>query len=463
MNTEVENVQSEEERQLFETALAASEQYRNFTTEQVTKIVTAVCTAAAEKAEFYAEWAVRDTGYGNVQDKILKKQIGSLGQLEAWDPADFIEPVIDREKKMISYPRPAGILVGLSPVTNPVSTVFYLTAHALMTRNALIICPHPGSKECSLDAIELVNRVAEENGAPKGVIQGLREISIPAVDSIMKNPNTSLILAIGGAAMVHAAYSSGNPALGVGAGNIPCYVHKTADPAVVGPTVVMSSSFDNSLPCTTESVVLADSEIADALKENMKAAGGYFVNSEEGQKLRDFCWPEGQMNPDILGKDATWLAEQSGFSTPEDTRSLVVEITEIGYHEPVSKEKLWPVLGFKTVTGGVDEAIQCGLDMLEMMGKGHSASVHTEDSTVIAKWGAAMPVCRVTVNVGNVTGAGGVGNSLPASLQLGTGFYSGSSTDRNCTPADLLQWTRVAYNDDSIMGDDIEEAVAATK
>jgi acyl-CoA reductase-like NAD-dependent aldehyde dehydrogenase len=169
------------------------------------------------------------------------------------------------------------------------------------------------------------------------------------------------------------------------------------------------------------------------------------------------------LNVDILGKHATWIADKAGFSVPEGTKVLVVEITEIGYHEPVSKEKMWPVMGFKSISGGIDEAIDTANKMLDMMGKGHSAVIHASDSNAIAKWGASLPVCRIPVNQPNFLGTTGFSTNLPSTAQAGTGFYSGSSKDHNCTPADLLQWVRVAYAADEtgVMGDDIEEAVAA--
>jgi len=463
MSAEVQ--ESAIEEQLFTNAKQAAAEFAHFSTEQVEKIVQAVGMGCAEKSEFYAEWAVRDTGFGNLADKIQKKQLGSSGVLQSFNAADYIEPVIDKEKKIISYPRPAGVVVGLMPCTNPVSTVFMLSMYALFSRNSIILCPHPAALECCEHATDLVAELAEAAGAPKNTVQILREPSIPTVNAIMHHRDTNLILAIGGPGMVHAAYSSGNPTIGVGAANVPCYIHETADPVTAGMGSIISSSFDNSLPCTTESVILVDVSIADAVKENMQNAGGLFISGEEEQKLRDYCWPEGEMNPEIVGKDPSWLAEKAGFSIPEGTKTMVIEITEIGYHEPVSREKLWPVLGFKVINGGVDEAIKDGLGMLDMMGKGHSAAVYSTNSSVIAKWGHAMPVCRTSVNAPNALGASGILTNLEPSLMIGTGFYGGSSSDNNVTPAQLVQWSRVAYNNDPavIMNDDIDAAVAAVK
>jgi len=455
---------TEEENTLFENALTAADQYRSYSTDQVTAIMQAVAPACAAKAEFYAEWAVRTTGYGDVADKIQKKQLSAMGQLE-WNPADYIEPQIDHNKKIISYPRPAGVIVGLMPCTNPVATVFYLGLQSLLTRNAIILCPHPAVTECCVHAAELMTEVAEQAGAPKNIIQILRQPSIPAVNGMMQNRNANLILAIGGPGMVHAAYSSGTPAIGVGAANVPCYVDKSAVmlDQVAGGTV-LSSSFDNSLPCTTESVLLADAEIADELRTAVSAGPGHFVTGEDEQKVRAVCWVEGAMNPAVLGKSAQWIADQAGIIIPEGTKSLVIEITEIGPQELVSKEKMWPVLGFKVVNG-VDEAIVDALAMLDIMGKGHSACVHSTDSAVIAKFSQAMPVCRLSVNAPNALGSGGFMTNLDATAMVGTGFYGRSSSGDNVNPSHFIQWTRAGYNNDPavIMGSDINAAVNAVK
>jgi acetaldehyde dehydrogenase/alcohol dehydrogenase len=452
-----------EENELFDKALVAADEFRTFTSEQISKIMKVVAEGCAAKAEFYSEWAIRTTGYGDLADKIQKKQISSMGQLE-WNPADYTDPQIDHEKKIISFPRPAGVLVGLMPCTNPVATVYYLGLQAILTRNVIILCPHPAVTDSCVHAAEMMCELASSQGAPDNVIQILRKPSIPAVNGMMQNRNANLILAIGGPGMVHAAYSSGTPAIGVGAANVPTYAHASANPAVVGPSVVASSSFDNSLPCTTDSVVLVDEAIADAVRASINASGGYIVSGEDEQKVRDVCWKDGAMNPAVLGKHATWIAEQAGITVPEGTKALVIEITEIGPQELVSKEKMWPVLGLKVVNG-VDEAIKDGLAMLDMMGKGHSACVFSEDSEVIAKYSQAMPVCRISVNAPNAMGSPGFLTNLPPTAMLGTGFYGRSSSGDNVNPSHLIQWTRAAYNLDPAceMKSDIDAAVAAVK
>lgn len=462
MSDQPEHTVSEEERTLFANAKKAGALFENYTTEQVRRIHKAIGEACLEKAQFYAEWAVRDTGFGNLQDKIVKKQWTAQKQLDCWDPADFIEPKVDHEKKIISYPKPAGTVVTLVPVTNPMLGVIGMVMQMVMTRNTLILCPHPGAKEVCIHAIEFMHDVGVAAGAPEHFIQPLREISIPAVNSLMHNPETDLILAVGGPAMVHAAYSSGNPTLGVGAANVPSYIHETADPAVAGATILLGSCFDNGVPCTADSIALVDSALADAVRDAMSGVGGYFLNVEEEQKVRDTCFPDGKINPAIVGQSAEWLADQAGISVPEGTKSLVIEITSIGKHDWVCKEKMWPVLGFKVINDGVDEAIADGLAMLVLMGKGHSANVWSEDPNIAVKYGSALPVGRVSVNAMNNVISPGIESGLCDTVMIGTGFWGGSTTSENVHPNSFVQFTHIAYHKDATMGD-VDSAVDALK
>jgi acyl-CoA reductase-like NAD-dependent aldehyde dehydrogenase len=245
--------------------------------------------------------------------------------------------------------------------------------------------------------------------------------------------------------MVRAAYGSGNPAVGVGPGNVACYVDKTADIATAGAQIVFSNSFDHSLPCTCESVVVADQEIDDQLKATMIASGAYFVSGEKERQLRNFLFPNGVACVAALGKSAEWIAEQAGFTVPQGTKSLVIEIDEISIEDPVSKEKMFPVLGYISVDGA-KQGIETALAMLELMGKGHSAVIHANDPAVVARYGAALPVCRIAVNTPGVVGSAGMTTNLTQGSVIGTGFFGRSSVDDNVGPRQLIQWTRAAYH-----------------
>nr|VFJ91599.1 MAG: Acyl-CoA reductase [Candidatus Kentron sp. LFY] len=400
--------------------------------------------AGQEKAGFYAEWSVRETGRGNVNDNVVKNLSCSTGLLERYRPADFVEPVIDYEKKIIAFPKPAGIIAALIPSTNPVMTVCYKAMASMLTRNAIIFSPHPAASECSIHVVDFMSEVAEQAGAPAGSIQTLRHLGIESLEYLMQSPRVSVILATGGPNRVRAAYSSGNPAIGMGPGNVPCFVHESADIEFAAEQIIASNSFDHALPCVCESVVLADNAIHDRLKAGMAASNGYFVTGEEERKLRRYLFSDGKANPDAAGKSAPWIAEQAGFSVPEDTKSLIVEIDAPGLDEPISKEKLFPVLGY-TVVDGVQSAIDAARTMLDLIGKGHSAVIHSRDPAVVARYTAALPVCRVSVNTRGVEGSSGVSTNLTRGPVIGTGFFGGASVDDNIGPQYLIQWSRAAY------------------
>lgn len=445
--------------QLLDQAETAAKLFSGYTTEQVEKILDALRKVCEEKAEFYADWTVRETGFGNVADKTVKNMSCSVGTIQGENPAEYILPKVDHDKKIISFPKPAGVVIALVPCTGPIMTVFYKAIISMMTRNAVILCPHPAAKECSAHAAKLMAEVAEAAGAPQYAIQTLENPSIPLVSQLMQSPRTNMILATGGPGMVHAAYSSGNPAIGVGPGNVACYVHETADIETTAAQIVFSNSYDHALPCTCESTILADRGIAESLKNAISQSGGYFVAVEEEKLLREYLFTDGVVSVDALGKSAEWIATKAGFTIPEGTKSLVVEIDGVGPHEPVSKEKMFPVLGF-TIVDDYKQAIDTVLAMLDMMGKGHSAAIHSNDPQVVASYGAALPVCRIGVNTPAIIGSSGVTTNLVSSAIIGTGYFGGGSVDENVGPKQLIQWTRVAYHSEpTVQMGDINSAI----
>jgi len=437
-----------DEKTLFDTAHRAAEEFSTISPDLAQKIYVACAKACTDTVEHYAEWAVKETGFGHVGDKIVKNIASSALHTRGTNAYKYAQPIVDRSNKIVMFPKPAGVVLALIPCTNPVATVFVKCLHALVTRNAVILCPHPAAVECSNDAARMIAEVAEANGAPKGCIQWLENPSIEQVGGLMKSDRTDVILATGGPGMVRAAYSSGNPALGVGCANVPCYVDRSANIKKTAQRISQSVCFDNSLPCTTESTVLADKVISKALRialtEN-KSRPAVWVEGENLDKLRAYLYPEGRFNPEALGKDADVIAENAGFSVAKGTRTLLVSIERIALDEPFSCEKMCPVLAFLEVDDKHD-GLAKSLDMLNMMGKGHSAAIHTGDPQVTAMFGKAMPVCRMSVNVSAVTGSSGIESNLPTSAIIGTGFFGRSSIDHNITPDDLIQWTRCAYN-----------------
>ena len=435
-------------------AQAAAARMRNLSEVQVTRIVKAVAEAATEKAEFYADWAVRETGYGRVVSKTEKNK-GNVASFLEEDIGRFVRPTVDTEKKIVSFPKPAGVIMALVPVTNPVATVNYKVLAALATRNAVILSPHPGAKESSIHALNFLHDVAVRAGAPENAIQIISDPTVPLVQAMMADERNNLTLATGGPAMVRAAYSSSNPAIGVGPGNVPCYVDRTADISKAAKHISDSKSFDNSLPCTCESVIIADQAISAQLKKELITNNVYLVEDElERKKLRDYMFPNGKFNPDAIGKDAAIIAQRAGFNVPNTTLVLAFPITSIGRHEPFSKEKLCPVIGYFEVDGG-SEGVRAAQSMLDIMGAGHSAVLHAKDPKLAARYGSALPVCRITVNERGVLGSSGWTTNLDTSAVIGTGFFGRSSVDRNVGPDLLIQWTRLAYSKDpsEVFGD----------
>lgn len=438
-----------EVQRLFDLADKAAAEYAQFDLEAVERITGAVAQAAADKAAYYADWAVKETGFGNVEDKTAKNILTSAKVLESSNIAEYVEPQIDEQKKLIRFPKPAGVIVALAPSTNPVATVYYKSIISLMTRNAVILCPHPGANACCVDAADYLAEVAEKAGAPKGLIQILEQPSIPLVDALMKSDRNNLTLATGGPAMVRAAYSTSNPAIGVGPGNVACYVHKSADLSVAAANIVASKSFDNSVPCTCESVVLADASIADPLWQALGDNGAALISDvNQEHSLRALLFPEGRINPAAIGKSAQWIAQEAGIEIDPAAKVIVMKLDTIGRDEPLSKEKMFPVLGFMRVSDEA-QARERAFSMLEMMGAGHSAVIHASDPAVVIRYGDALPVCRVAVNSPGVLGSSGMVNGLELSPVIGTGFFGRSSIDENVAPKHLIQWTQVAYTSDS--------------
>ena len=433
---------------MFTTAHKAAAEFSEFKREKVEEIVKYVATNAASTAEKYAKWAVEETGFGDVESKTQKNQLNTIGVLELLDFDQYLGYQVDEEKKIIKFAKPAGVVLALIPCTNPVATVFYKGIISLATRNAVILCPHPAAKACSVDSAKYIAKLAEEAGAPKGAIQVLEEPSIPVINELMHSDRCSLILATGGPAMVRAAYSSSNPAIGVGPGNPPAYVDKTAVLPMAAACLVGSMGFDNSLCCTSESVALVHEDIADELLTELANAGAQVCTDAEVDKLRAYLFPEGNIYPGAIGKSAQVICEAVGIEHKEGTKVLVMPFDFVSETEALSKEKMFPCIGFARVSG-VDQAIADAKVMLKLMGEGHSAVIHSNDPEATVKWGASLPVCRITVNAPGVTGSSGFDTNIAPGAVVGTGFYGRSSIFENVGAKHLVQYVSLAYNKDA--------------
>ncbi len=434
-------------RMMLQRAHWAATAFATYDRARVMRICEAVAGVAYDNALRYAEWAVEETGFGVVEHKRLKNEACSRGILDLYSDRDYVGARIDHERRIVEIPRPAGVVFALTSSTNPVATVYFKVLLSLMTRNAVLVSPHPLAKECCADAAHLVSDAAVAAGAPDGCVQVIEEPTIPLIEALMEDVTTDLVVATGGVAVVRAAYHSGNPAIGVGPGNVPLLVDASADLAHAARCIADSKSFDNSVLCTNESVLIAEERIADALLRELAKNGVHCCSPEERDKVRDTVFPDGALNVELIGKDAISLAALAGIRVPPKTRVLLAPFELVVPEEPLAREKSFPVLGFVRVQDA-RRGIEAACSLLRIGGAGHSAVIHSNDPTTILAYSAAVRVLRVTVNAGGSTGSAGIGTNLALSMTIGTGFFGRSSLGQNLEPGDLVNWTKVAYTSD---------------
>jgi acyl-CoA reductase-like NAD-dependent aldehyde dehydrogenase len=432
-------------RQALQRAHWAASAFATYDRPSVLRIAEAVATAAHAQARHYAEWAVRETGFGVVEHKVIKNEACSLGVLDRYRDEDLVSPRIDPDGKMLSLPRPAGVILALTPSTNPVCSVFFKVILAILTRNAIVISPHPMARECCADAAGMLAAAATAAGAPDGVIQVVAEPTVPLIEALMSDPATDVIVATGGAAVVRAAHESGNPALGVGPGNVPVLADASADLPAAARLIAESKAFDNSVLCTNESVLIVQESAADKLLRELRQQQAVMLDDSSRDRLRAYLFPDGRLNGQAIGRDAAWIAEQAGIRVPARTRVLLAPIDMVVTEEPFAREKLCPVLAVVTALTP-ERGIEAARAVVRLGGAGHSAAIHSTDEHVIMRYAARVPVLRVAVNVGNSTGSAGLTTNLAPSMTLGTGFIGRSSIGENLEPRHLVNWTRVAYN-----------------
>lgn len=434
-------------RQMLERARWASRAFATYDRASVLRVVEAVTRVAEEKAEYYAEWAVRETGFGVVADKVVKNRLCSRGILDSYRDEDFVTPRVDAERKLVEVTRPAGVVLALTPSTNPVSTLYFKVLLCLMTRNAVVLSPHPFAKECCADAARVLAEAAVAAGAPDGVIQVVEEPSIPLIDALMTDERTDVILATGGVGVVRAGYSSGNPAIGVGPGNVPVLVDATADLSRAAAKLVASKAFDNSVLCTNESVLVVEESVADRFLREVGRHGAHVLDPDERDRVRDTVFPQGRFDTTMVGKDASAIAAKAGVRVSPRTRILVAPFDLVVDEEPLAHEKLCPVLGVTRVPSA-RRGIRTAAAVLRIGGAGHSAVIHSKDPRTIMDFAAAVNVLRVTVNEGGSTGSAGFDTHLAPSMTIGTGFAGRSSLGENLEPKHLVNHARIAYSTD---------------
>ena len=456
----------QEARELCRQAEKAQKALEKMSQQQLDSIVEAMARDFSAAAEVLAEKAVEETGFGNKTDKITKNKFASETVAEATRGMKTVGLLReDPENRLWEIGVPVGVIAAIVPSTNPTSTVCYKAIIAIKSGNAIVFSPHPKAAACTLQAAKVVAAAAEKAGAPKGCISCLTMASMAGCQELMGAEEVRLILATGGPAMVRSAYSSGKPAIGVGAGNGPAYIHHSADVKKAISCIARSKSFDYGTVCASEQSIIVEKDMEKAVKEEAQRQGFYFMDTQEAGRLAKLLFrPSGALNPEIVGRPATALAKMAGFSVPDSTKILVAREQEAGPTRPYSMEKLCPVLAF-FVMDSEDAVLQKAIEVLTHEGSGHTFAMHAEDKAVVRKFALQIPVSRFLVNTPAALGGIGATTKLFPALTLGCGAVGGSASSNNISPLDLINIRRVAWDVNrqprSGVNDDLVELLTA--
>lgn len=443
MDKDLQSIQ--EVRELAQIAKEAQLEFKHFNQKQVDKIVKAAADAAFAESERLAKLAVEETGFGIWQDKKIKNEFGSKNVYESIKDLKTVGVIeVRKNGKIVKIAEPMGVVAALIPSTNPTSTAFFKTLISLKTRNAIIASPHPKAINCISEAMRVMNKAAIDAGAPKGLIHCLTKPTLEGTRALMDDKNTAVILATGGSPMVKAAYSSGKPAYGVGPGNVPAFIERTADYKKAVADIVTGTTFDNGTICASEQAMIVDRPLVSKVKEEAKRIGCYFVNEEEKKKLEKTVTKDGRINAEIVGKPAAWIANYAGISVPENTKVLVAECSSVGKDEPLSMEKLSPMLAFYVVDGWLDGCHK-SIELLNFGGLGHTMAIHSNDKEIIMKFALEKPAFRIVVNTPSSLGAVGYTTGVIPSMTLGPGTWGGSIVSENVSAVHLMNIKTLAF------------------
>ena len=453
----------QEARQLAKEAAAAQKQLANMSQAQLDTIVQAISQAFSAAAPELAQMAVQETGFGNPEDKTTKNRFASQTLWQAIRDLKTVGVLKELPgEKLWEVGVPVGVIAAIVPSTNPTSTVCYKAMIALKAGNAIVFSPHPKALECTLRAAKLVALAAEGAGAPAGSVACLTVPSLEGCRELMSAPQTNLILATGGPAMVRAAYSSGKPAIGVGAGNGPAYIHRSADISHALDCILRSKTFDYGTVCASEQSIIVEKAQEQQVRTLAAEKGFYFMDTQQAGQLAKLLFkPNGTLNPEIVGKPAETLAQMAGFPVPSGTKVLVAREQEAGPTRPYSMEKLCPVLAF-FVMDNEDAVLDKAIEVLTHEGSGHTFAIHAEEEAVVRKFALKIPVSRFLVNTPAALGGIGATTGLFPALTLGCGAVGGSSSSNNISPLDLINIRRVAWDQNTQPPeDDLVERITA--
>jgi len=435
-----------EARALARRAKQAGLELAEFSQEKIDGIVDAMAAAATPQAEAFARLAVEETGYGVVADKIQKNLFSSEKVYKFIRPMKTVGVIGRREDiRVIEIAEPFGVVAAVVPSTNPTSTAIYKILISIKARCAIVLSPHPSAVRCITRVAEVMEEAARRAGAPAGAVNWMTTVTLEGTQELMKHRDVAVILATGGMGLVRAAYSAGKPAYGVGPGNAPAFIERTADVRKAVRDVITGKTFDNGVLCSSENSVVVDEPIADAVRKEFLAQGGYFMSKAEMDKVASvLVTPQRLPNPALVGKAATVIAAKCGITVPAETRVLLAPLDGVGRDFPLSIEKLCPVLSYYVVKDWREGCERCK-QILRYGGMGHTMSIHSQNDAIILEFGLKKPAYRIVVNTPTTHGSIGLTTGLDPAMTLGCGGYGGNITSDNISPRHLLNVKRLAY------------------
>jgi acetaldehyde dehydrogenase (acetylating) len=444
MSVDKDLVSVQQARDLVEAAYEAWKTVAKFDQAKIDSICEAMSNAALRESARLGAMAVEETGFGVPADKETKNRFAAG---DVWNYFRGLRTVgvVSDTKDIVEIASPRGVVAGIIPSTNPTSTAIFKCLIAIKSRNAIVLSPHPSAARCINESVKVVRDAAVKAGLPADAISCMSTATIEGTDALMKHKRTAVILATGGIGLVRAAYSSGKPAFGVGPGNVPVFIEKTADVPKAVQDILTSTCFDNGTICASEQAVVVERSIESAVREQFRAQGGHFLNAAEADKLgKVVATPQRTLNPAIVGKSPAVIAGLAGITLPAGTRCILADVAGVGRDYPLSMEKLSPILAFYVVDNLEQGAARC-YEVLSYGGMGHTAGIHTRSREAAIAYGKEMPASRVTVNTPTTHGAIGFSTALPPSMTLGCGSWGGNVTSDNVSPLHLMDIKRVAF------------------
>ena len=444
MSVDKDLVSVQQARDLVEGAHRAQAEVAQFDQGKIDRICEAMAKAVLRESGRLGAMAVEETGFGIPADKEEKNRFAAE---DVWNYFRGLRTkgVVSESKDVVEIASPRGVVAGIIPSTNPTSTAIFKVLIAIKSRNAIVLSPHPSAAKCINETVRVMRDAAIKEGLPVDAIGCMSSATIEGTETLMKHKQTAVILATGGIGLVRAAYSSGKPAFGVGPGNVPVCIERTADVPKAVQDILTGKCFDNGTICASEQAVVCDAPVEQAVREQFKAQGAYFLSTSESDQLgKVVSTPQRSLNPGIVGKSVEVIAKMAGLNVPSGTRCLIADVAGVGRDYPLSMEKLSPILAFYVVDG-LGRCAERSQEVLAYGGMGHTAGIHTRSREAAVRFGMDMPASRITVNTPTTHGAIGFSTALPPSMTLGCGSWGGNVTSDNVSPLHLMDIKRVAF------------------